>query len=126
MTKEINVDRIPAEAMEKIRAKMEARRPVIDNTELVLGFRKEGGSIMHVRPHGAFPEGTTRGLTVAFKKKGGRIEIATAVQHRADDFTKKIGTKTAIDHFRAGKTVTLPVRGDYPMQQLQNALRFLV
>lgn len=77
----------------------------IDNTELVEQFRAEGGRIYHALPY----HSGRRGVTFAFKVKGGRVEFATAVQHRNDTFTKKIGTKTAIEHFHAGKTVFLPL-----------------
>lgn len=99
----------------------EPKPPVepINNNELVLGFRAEGGGVFHIRPRKNFDGKWSRGMTVAFKLKGGRAEVATAVTHRVDCFTKKIGTKTAIDHFRAGKTVFLPVGGDRPAQSLQ-------
>ena len=77
----------------------------IDNTDIVNVFREEGGQIFHV-----VPKGGARGITLAFKARNGRIEYATAVQHRSDQFTKKIGTKTAIKHFRAGKTTCLPLK----------------
>ena len=65
----------------------------INNTDLVNKFRAEGGGIFHVRP--VF---SRRGVTIAYRLKSSRVEFATAVQHGADDFTKKIGTKTAIEH----------------------------
>lgn len=77
----------------------------INNTDLVNKFRAEGGGIFHVRP--VF---SRRGVTIAYRLKSSRVEFANAVQHGADDFTKKIGTKTAIEHFLAGKTVTMPTR----------------
>lgn len=77
----------------------------IDNTELVETFRAEGGRLCHARPFGS----GRRGVTFAFKIKGSRIEFATAVQHRNDTFTKKVGTRTAIEHFHAGKTVFMPL-----------------
>lgn len=77
----------------------------IDNTELVETFRSEGGKLFHARPFGT----GRRGITFAYKVKGSRIEFATAVQHRNDTFTKKVGTKTAIEHFHEGKTVVLPL-----------------
>lgn len=77
----------------------------IDNTELVETFRAEGGRLYHARPFGS----GRRGVTFAFKIKGSRIEFATAVQHRNDTFTKKVGTRTAIEHFHAGKTVFMPL-----------------
>lgn len=79
----------------------------INNTALVEEFRNEGGRIVHVRetPH-------NRGVTFAYRVRGRRIEIATALTHSVDTFTKKVGTKTAIEHFRAGKTIFLPFGKD--------------
>lgn len=77
--------------------------PRIDNTEAVELFRAEGGNIVHCHP-----TRNRRGVTFAYKVRSGHIEFATAVQHRNDTFTKRIGTKTAIEHFNAGKTVNLP------------------
>lgn len=77
----------------------------IDNTQLVKDFRAQGGQIFHVRP-----TKNRRGITFAFIQKGRRFEVATAVQHSSDDFTKKIGTKTAIEHFTKGKTVFMPLQ----------------
>ncbi len=76
----------------------------IDNTELVEAFRCSGGRLFHV-----LPTGKLRGMTFAYRVKGSRIEFATSVQHRNDTFTKKMGTKTAIEHFQAGNTVHFPL-----------------
>ena len=75
----------------------------IDNTSLVNEFRASGGQILHVPPRQ-----NRRGVTAAFRILNSRIELATAVQHRADTFTKKIGTRTAIEHFHSGRTIFLP------------------
>jgi hypothetical protein len=83
----------------------------IDNTALVEAFRAEGGRILHIPSERSHGGRVYRGLTAAFKIKSGRIEIATGVQHRNDEFTKKVGTRTAIEHFNAGKTIHLPLRG---------------
>jgi hypothetical protein len=123
--KKIDLDKVPPEARAKMEAKAAKRAEPIDNTELVLAFRAEGGGIMHIRPR-KLAKGVTRGMTVAFKRKGGRMEIATAVQHRSDSFAKKIGCKTAIDHFRAGKTVTLPATGVRPVESLQQGLTYII
>lgn len=78
----------------------------IDNTGLVTEFRSRGGMIVHV-----LPTQYHRGVTFAFiAHKPSRVEMASAVQHRADVFTKKQGTKNAIEHFNAGKTIVLPLR----------------
>jgi hypothetical protein len=84
-----------------------AKPDPINNTEIIADFKAMGGRVMHFRPDRFY---NVRGMTIAFIQKSGRIEVATAVQHRADDFTKKVGTKTAIEHFFAGKTVTIPLR----------------
>lgn len=91
-----------------------APREVIDNTKLVEDFRLRGGKILHVHD----PLG--RGMTLAFIPRSGRVEVATSVQHRNDSFTKKIGTKLAIEHFDAGKTVNLPIVG----KKVTNTLKF--
>lgn len=82
----------------------------IDNTESVTAHRANGGGLFHVRPRRRGDGTWTRGFSVAYKLKGGRIEFATSVQHRADVFCKKVGTKVALQHFNDGKTVTLPFR----------------
>ena len=84
--------------------------PSINNTDLVNAFRAGGGRIIHFLPYRiGFGGRMTRGMTFAYERKNGRIEFATAVQHRNDTFSKKAGTKTAIEHFLAGKTVVFPV-----------------
>jgi hypothetical protein len=55
--------------------------------------------------------GGERQMTVCFREpyRGAEIiEVATALTHRRDRFTRKVGTKTAIEHFLAGKTIILP------------------
>ena len=99
-----------------------ARPEPINNTELVHQFRLDGGKIIHMRPRLISPGFWSRGMTVAFKPKGSRVEISTAVQHRHDTFTKKIGTKLAIEHFIAGKTIFLPSRKDYLVDDIKLAL----
>ena len=81
-------------------------REKLNNSELVEEFRASGGRIYHHRPS---PSGA-RGVTFAFVQRGSRMEVSSAVQHRNDTFTKKIGTRLAIEHFRAGKTILLPCR----------------
>lgn len=94
----------------------------IDNTKLVEDFRLKGGKILHV--HSDMPDG--RGMTLAFIAKSGRVEVATSVQHRNDSFTKKIGTKLAIEHFIAGKTINLPIIGRKVTRRLQETFSNMV
>lgn len=103
LTKEQIAERIAAAA-----AKRGPKLPPIDNTELVAQFRDVGGQIFHL------PAGRLRkkGVTFAFVARNNRMEVATALQHSNDCFAKKMGTKTAIEHFREGKTVHLPLQGD--------------
>lgn len=82
----------------------------IDNTEAVAAHRANGGGLFHVRPRRRGNGNWARGFSVAYKVKGSRIEFATSVQHRADVFCKKVGTKVALQHFNEGKTVTLPFK----------------
>ena len=103
----------------------------INNTELVAEFRRNGGNILHVRPNRVFDSErnrviVTKGVTIAFKKKGNRIVIASALQHTSDCFSKKIGTMLAIEHFEAGKVVSLPLRSTWPTQTLKRAITLLV
>ncbi len=98
-------------------------KPVpIDNTDLVNAFRLKGGMIVHVNPTKYH-----RGVTFAFiAHKSSRVEVASAVQHRADVFTKKMGTKNAIEHFNQGKTMVLPLRsGIHPIDVLKSMTYYL-
>lgn len=81
----------------------------IDNTELVDVFRAVGGQILHIPPRTFLNRPSTKGMTLAYIRKGQRVELATAVTHRADQFCKKNGTKVAIEHFNTGRHVTIPV-----------------
>lgn len=52
-----------------------------------------------------------RRVTVAYKQPfgpGGVIEISTAIANPHDVFSKKEGTKLAVERFLAGKTITVP------------------
>lgn len=103
-----------AARIEASNAKKGPKAAPIDNTILVEEFRLAGGRVQHIMKAG-------KGLTVAFKAKNNRFEIATAITHSSDTFAKKIGTKTAIEHFLAGKTVFLPRNNDgsRPTEALQ-------
>ena len=79
------------------------KKEPINNTELVATFRSLGGRVMHLRP-----SARRRGFTVAYVEKNNRVSFATSVQHTADTFDKKTGTKTAIEAYFEGRTVVLP------------------
>lgn len=82
--------------------KAKAPRIRIDNTEAIADA---GVKIIH------FSYGKEGGMTVAYRQNGRKsrtIEIATAVTHPKDTFTKKIGTRLAVERFEAGETVFIP------------------
>lgn len=79
------------------------KKEPINNTDRVASFRDLGGRVLHLRPSALL-----RGTTIAYIDRGTRVEFATSVQHGADVFDKKTGTKVAIEHFFGGKTVVLP------------------
>jgi len=90
----------------------------INNAEIL---KKHGLKIMHFRPtdHHA-------GMTIAFQQSNRNvIEVATAVVHPFDTFTKKVGTKLAAENFIAGHTAFLPIRKEYGCRlTLHETLRF--
>ena len=88
-----------------------APREVIDNTDRVRAFREQGGHILHVRPEQKFDRSKSRGMTLAYAVKGRRAIVAASLTHPNDGFSKKLGTKTALDHFEAGKTIVVPFEG---------------
>lgn len=96
-----------------------SKKVTINNTELVEAFRAEGGKILHVRPTPYH-----RGVTFAYEHQGGRLTFSTAVQHVSDTFTKKEGTRLAIERFSMGQCVTLPVKGK--SSDINGILRWIV
>lgn len=94
-------------------------KPYINNTELVAQFRAEGGRLFHIHPA---PH--RRGMTIAYRERSGHVEVATAVTHRADCFEKKIGTKTAIEHFNAGRVISVPKVKDRVLSSLRDAFMY--
>lgn len=63
--------------------------------------------VMHFRPGFDLP-----GMTVAYRpahKGSNVVEIATAITNPCDTFTKKIGTRVAVEAFVKGRTVFIPV-----------------
>jgi hypothetical protein len=77
----------------------------INNTN---SLREQGLSVVHFNTN-FLDTHITRPVTIVYKMKNRNvIEMATAVCHSADIFTKKVGTKTAIQNFYEGKTIMLP------------------
>lgn len=55
------------------------------------------------------------GLTVAYKpsvRNPAVLEISTALCRKGDVFSRKMGTKLAIENFQAGRTVFVPAMAD--------------
>lgn len=128
--RKIDVSKIPAANLARMREREANKPPRFDNKDLVTQFRAGGGQILHIRPQRAGlrairKTGWTRGMTIVFIQRTGRIEVATSIAHRHDSFTKKTGTKMAIEHFLAGKTIFFPVRGKHVIRDLQAAMSFI-
>jgi hypothetical protein len=65
--------------------------------------------IIHFRP-----TDNRNGMTIAFKQANRNvIEVATSIVHPFDTFTKKVGTRLAIEAFVGGRTAFLPIRNVY-------------
>lgn len=82
--------------------------PKINNTELLA---TSGLRVVHV--HDTPRYGCSHsGMTVAYRT-GGRgmrtVEISTSICSPRDTWTRKEGTKLAVEHFLAGHTIRLPV-----------------
>lgn len=105
--------------MPKVAEPIKNVREKIDNSKIVDEFRQIGGKILHV-------QGSNRSMTLAFIPKNGRVEVATSIVHRNDTFTKKIGTKLAIESFHSGKFIALPIAGRRVTRALQSTFSYLV
>lgn len=74
--------------------------------------------VMHFRPNR-----THRGFTIAYKRKNRNVvEIATSIVHTNDTFTKKVGTRLAVEAFVAGRTTYLPIPSGCKQTDLTHAL----
>lgn len=87
------------------------KREKIDNTQLL---KETGLKIRHFHT-GAdrFGYPRMRNLTIAFKEGRTNLEIATAVVHPSDCFSRKVGTKLACEAFQKGHTIKIPKIGDF-------------
>ena len=84
---------------------------------------EHGLNVVHFRP----AEEYHNGMTVAFKTVGRNakvIEVATALVHPLDKFTRKIGTRTAVEAFLSGRTILLPIPTFLRKESPVNVLRF--
>lgn len=74
----------------------------INNTQLL---SDTGLSIIHINR-----VGFGRSMTIAYKGTSKTmVELATAITHPDDTFSRKAGTKQAVAAFTAGRTIRVPV-----------------
>ena len=89
------------EIIRKFTATPVTPRVRIDNTELLAST---GLRVVHVNNR----------VTVAYRVLGSRtMEIATAVCHEKDVFSRRVGTKQAVENFQAGKKIIVPMAIDF-------------
>jgi hypothetical protein len=82
------------------------KKPKINNTDLLAN---SGLRIVHCHYEGA------RAVTIAYERiNRSHLKISTAVCHKADTFSKKMGTQTAIKNFQKGNTIVVPADRDMP------------
>lgn len=79
----------------------------IDNSKLLAD---SGLKIVHINNNrGA--DTTFRAMTVAYEQiNKSHLKISTAVTHRSDTFTKKLGTRVAIQNFEKGNVIVVPIQ----------------
>ena len=68
------------------------------------------------------------GMTVAFKKsnrypRGRMVEVAVAVCSPDDTFSRKIGTKLALEKFFCEQVIELPLLEFYPPEDINQAVK---
>lgn len=86
-------------------------REKIDNTQLL---KESGLRVVHVRPRDKavyIRAGQQKGMTVAYEPVSGKavVRISTSLCKRGDTFCKKLGTRQAIENFKKGQVIFVPV-----------------
>lgn len=85
------------------------KKEVINNAKLL---EESGLRVVHILPINDYPGVSHGGMTIAYRPtaRGMRtVEISTSVCSPRDTWTRKNGTKLAIEHFLAGHTLRIPV-----------------
>jgi hypothetical protein len=96
-----------------------AEEIVVNNGEL-LAFHDL--KVVHIHPS---QYRKTRGMTIAYQQVNRNVlEIATSIVHPFDTFTKKTGTRLAVEAFVAGRTTYIPIRHEFDKNKAINSLRF--
>jgi hypothetical protein len=95
-------------AAAKAAAAQRAATPKIDNTD---ALANSGLTVVHCNANAIYGTGNGyRAITIAYEQiNRSHLRISTAVTHRTDTFTKKVGTKTALANFAKGNTVVIPL-----------------
>ena len=95
-----------------------------ERLELIEVAKEEGIGIVHIFDK----ENPKGGLTVAFRKNspyksGKMVSVAVATCSTQDTFSKKLGTKLAIQEFLEGKTINLPLLVAYEDEDINGAVK---
>lgn len=94
--------------------------------EMLLKAKLCGVGIVHIKSdEGGWRKG---GMTIAFKKsnhypRGRMVEVAVAVCSPDDTFSRKVGTKLALEKFFSGEVIELPLLEFYSPQDINQAVK---
>jgi hypothetical protein len=93
--------------------------------ELMLKAKLCGVGIVHIKEHDTWRKG---GMTVAFRKcnqyKSGRmVEVSVATCSPEDTFSRKIGTKMALEKFFSGERIELPLLTFFMPEDINQAVK---
>lgn len=82
----------------------------INNTELL---KETGLKIVHINnieQNRHYESIVLRSMTIAYQQiNRSHIKLATSVCHKSDEFSKKRGTKVAVENFKKGNTIIVPI-----------------
>lgn len=112
---------IPSEVSYKIKLMQDINAEAENYRQELVSFAKDANiSIVHIFDK----ENPKGGLTVAFRKhmphqnSTNMVEVAVATCSTLDTFSRKIGTQYALDNFRDGRTIDLPLSSGYKYEDL--------
>jgi len=93
--------------------------------QMLLKAKICGVGIVHIKDDEGWRKG---GMTIAYKKssryKSGRmVEVAVAVCSPEDTFSRKIGTKIALEKFFLEQVIELPLLGSYTEENISWAVK---
>lgn len=98
---------------------------VDENVNISDFLAAKGLRLVHIRPNGSdYSVLKHRGMTVIWQRVNTNVvQIATAVVHPNDQFTKRTGALVAIQHWLDGKTCYLPI---HRKNNVAQTLRYLL